>query len=92
MQSAVETAMQSAEDMRRHLTAKAADDDDFRRQLIADPKGAIQQEFGLDVPESMEIRVHQSSTNEFHLALPASGGDLTEDQLEAIAAGLSCCI
>ena len=92
MQSAIDTAMQSAEDMRRQLTAKALVDEDFRRQLLADPKGAIHQEFGLVVPENTEIRVHESTTSEFHLALPANGGDLSEEQLEAIAAGLSCCI
>ena len=31
-----ETAMQSAEEMRAHLTAKASEDIDFRKQLVAE--------------------------------------------------------
>ena len=50
MQSFAERAMQPAEEMRRHLTEKASEDVDFRRQLVADPKGAIHQEFGIDIP------------------------------------------
>ncbi len=91
MQSFAERAMQSAEEMRRHLTEKASDDVDFRRQLVADPRGAIHQEFGIDIPDNLEIKVHESDMRTLHLALPA-GPDLDEEQLEAIAAGLCCCL
>ena len=83
--------MQTAEEMRAHLTSKAAEDADFRQQLISDPKGAISQELGITIPDSMEIRVHESDIQTIHLALPVSG-DMTEEQLEAISAGLSCCV
>ncbi len=83
--------MQTAEEMRAHLTSKAAEDADFRQQLIADPKGVISQELGITIPDSMEIKVHESDLQTVHLALPVSG-DMTEEQLEAISAGLSCCL
>ncbi len=91
MQSFRETAMQTAEEMRRQLTEKAIEDDDFRRQLVADSKATFHQEFGIEVPENMEIRVHESDMHTLHLALPA-GPDLDEEQLETIAAGLCCCL
>ena len=91
MQSFTETAMQSAEEMRRHLIDKSIEDSDFRRQLLADPKGAIHQEFGIDVPDTIDIKVHESDMRTLHLALPA-GPDIDEEQLETIAAGLCCCI
>ncbi len=91
MQSFAERAMQPAEEMRRHLTEKASEDVDFRRQLVADPKGAIHQEFGIDIPDNIDIKVHESDMRTLHLALPA-GPDLDEEQLEAIAAGLCCCV
>ena len=83
--------MQTAEEMRAHLTSRAAEDADFRQQLIADPKGVISQELGVTIPDSMEIKVHESDIQTVHLALPVTG-DMTEEQLEAISAGLSCCI
>ena len=91
MGSFAEAAMQRAEEMRRHLTEKACEDAEFRQRLVADPKGAIAEEFGVEVPDSFEIQVHESNMSTLHLALPA-GPELDEEQLETIAAGLCCCI
>ena len=82
--------MQSAEEMRRHLTEKALENLEFRQQLVADPKTVIQQEFGVTIPESIEVVVHESDMQTVHLALPPSPV-LDEEQLEAISAGLCCC-
>ena len=82
--------MQSAEEMRAHLTTKAAEDSAFRAQLIADPKGVMNQEFGIAVPDTIEIMVHESDMRTVHLALPPDTA-LDEEQLEAISAGLCCC-
>ena len=82
--------MQSAEDMRRHLMDKAVDDIAFRQQLVSDPKGVIHQEFGVTIPDNIQIMVHESNMQIVHLALPPSNS-LDEEQLEAISAGLCCC-
>lgn len=86
-----QTATQRAEEMRQHLTDKAISDADFRAQLLSDPKGVIAAEFGTEIPEGFDIQVHQSDATTLHLALPA-GPELNEEQLEMIAAGLSCCL
>ena len=88
-QSFAETPLQSAEDMRRQVTDKAIADDDFRSLLISDPKTAISQELGVDLPEDIEVEVHQSDAQVLHLALPVI--EIGEEQLEAIAAGRCCC-
>ncbi len=82
--------MQSAEEMRAHLTQKAVEDAAFRAQLLADPKGALNQEFGISVPDNIDIQVHESDMQTVHLALPPSPV-MDEEQLEAISAGLCCC-
>ncbi len=86
-----EAAAQRAEEMRQHLTDKAAESADFRQQLMSNPKAVVAEEFGIEVPENFSIQVHQSDANTLHLALPASS-ELNEEQLEMIAAGLSCCV
>ncbi len=88
--SPVETALQTAEEMRRRLTERAAEDEAFRQQLLADPKSVISREFGIEIPEAINIHIHQSTKNNFHLALPVSP-ELDEEQLEQIAGGLCCC-
>lgn len=81
--------LQSAEDVRRHITEKALADADFRSELVANPKAAISQEIGVEVPEEINVMVHESDSQTIHLALPAT--EISEEQLEAIAAGRCCC-
>lgn len=91
MSAFMETAIKSAEEMRVHLTQKAVEDTEFRSQLISDPKGTINKEFGIEIPDNVNIQVHSSDMRTIHLALPP-GSDLDEEQLEAVAAGLCCCL
>jgi len=51
--------MKTAQEMEAAVIARATEDADFRAQLLGDPKGAIEQELGISIPEAMEIRVHE---------------------------------
>ena len=82
--------MRSGDEMLQHIVEKSALDADFRQQLLADPKTTICGELGITMPESMTIKVHESDRQTVHLALPPDP-NITEEQLEAISAGLSCC-
>ena len=82
--------MRSGDEMLQHLVEKSALDADFRQQLLADPKTTVCEELGITMPESMTIQVHESDMQTVHLALPPDP-HITEEQLEAISAGLSCC-
>ena len=66
--------------------AKAAEDDDFRARLIADPKGAVSEEVGTAIPEGFDVAVHEESATTFHLVLPPSP-HLTEADLALVAGG-----
>ncbi len=88
-QALAEQPLQSAEEMRRRLTDKATTDDDFRAALMSDPRSAVSKELGLEIPEGLDIQVHESDMSTVHLALPPSA--MNEEQLEAIAAGRCCC-
>ncbi len=82
--------MRSGEDMLKQIVDKSAVDSDFRQSLLADPKSAISGELGITIPESMNIVIHESDMQTVHLALPPDP-NITEEQLEAISAGLCCC-
>ncbi len=84
-----EAPLQSADDMRRQITDKAISNADFRSKLLSDPKGTISADLGIDLPDELDIVVHQSDANTVHLALPVT--EISEEQLEAIAAGRCCC-
>lgn len=86
-----QTIVQTAENMRDKLTEKATMDSDFRARLISDPKSVTFEEFGVTIPNNVQLHVHESDKYNFHLSLPPSS-ELDDEQLEMIAAGLSCCI
>lgn len=95
MNTMVESAVQTANEMQSQLIARASEDAAFRAQLIADPKATVQQEFGVEMPDYINIQVHQSELNDVHLVLPPdleAGMELDEDLLEAISAGLCSCL
>ncbi len=82
--------MRSGDDMLKQIVEKSALDAEFRQQLLADPKTTISAELGITIPESMTIQVHASDMQTVHVALPPDP-NITEEQLEAISAGLCCC-
>ncbi len=75
-------------DMRAKIVGKARADADFRARLLSDPKGAIAQELGVAIPESLSVEVHEETATTAHLIVPAAGS-LTEDELEAAAGGVA---
>ena len=68
------------------ILAKAAEDEGFRAQLVDDPKAAISEVFGINLPEWFDIQVHPNTATTRHLILPPSEL-LAESELEMVAGG-----
>ncbi len=82
--------MRSGDDMLKRIVEKSALDTEFRQHLLDDPKTTISQELDITIPDSMNVVVHESDMQTVHVALPPDP-NITEEQLEAISAGLCCC-
>ena len=82
--------MRTGESMISQIIQKSAVDAVFRQNLLDDPKAAISEELDIVIPESMNVVVHQSDMQTVHLALPPDP-NMTEEQMEAVSAGLCCC-
>ena len=78
--------MRTADESHRALVDKACEDEEFRDQLLTDPKSAIRQELDIELPASLSIQVHEDSAETVHLVLPASP-KLSEAQLTRVAGG-----
>jgi hypothetical protein len=80
-------------EMKRRLIERSLRDDAFRRRLLEDPKGAIEQELGTPVPEEVKIRAIEETPEIVYLVLPpgtlpaGSGGEIPDQDLEAVAGG-----
>ena len=79
------SAMKSGVEMREHILGKAADDAEFRKHLVADPKAALNAEFGVNLPDSFAISVHEDSSTHVNLVLPPTS-QLDENELKAVTA------
>ena len=73
-------------DVRRRMIGLATTDAEFRQRLVADPRRLIAEEFEIDIPEDIEVRIHEDSDNLSHLVLPPLQV-LDDAELEAIAGG-----
>jgi len=70
---------------------RLASDPDFRQQLLDDPRAAVSQLVGVDLPDVVTVTAHEESLTSIHLVLPAlpGNGELADDELE-LAAGGAC--
>ena len=78
--------MHTPHEMRTRIIDKAASDADYRAKLLDDPRGAVAEEFGVTLPDSLTIRVHEEDAASAHLVLPPSS-KLSEPELAAAAGG-----
>ncbi|MDQ1249362.1 MAG: hypothetical protein QG597_3737 [Actinomycetota bacterium] len=72
------------------LRERLAADPDFRAAVLADPRAAISQLVGVEIPDIVTVTVHEESLTDVHVVLPAparSEGEITEDDLELVAGG-----
>ena len=77
-----------------HSIRRSLEDDAFRQQLLADPKGAVEQELGSRLPEGVEVRALEETADTVYLVLPSAapsfageGGEIPDRELEAVAGG-----
>jgi hypothetical protein len=79
-------------EMEWKLIQRSLEDEDLRQRLLDDPKGAIEQELGIQLPESIEVRALEESAETIYLVLPSAspvgqGVELSDEELEVVAGG-----
>lgn len=76
----------------QQVVKKAVTDEEFRKELLADPNAAIGKVAGTPVPADFRIRiVEQDPAYQATFLLPPMlSGDVSDDALEAVAGGGPC--
>ena len=80
--------MTTAAELKDQILSKAAEDEDFRARLIADPREAISAETGTTIPDGFDWVVHEDSATTTHLVLTPSR-ELSEAEPEPETGGSS---
>ena len=73
-------------DVQDRIITKAGEDSEFRAQLLADPRAAIQELTGTSIPDAFTVQVHKESATSFHLVLPPDS-KLSEEEMAQVFAG-----
>jgi hypothetical protein len=69
-------------ELEERLVARAQADDGFRERLKADPRGAVADEAGITLPESVTIEVLEETPEKGYLVIPVNRAALSDEQLE----------
>ena len=74
----------------QELLARSAVDSDFRTALLTDPRTALEQAAGKQIPENLRVKFIEKDADcdaMYVLPDPMTGDELTPEQLEAVAGG-----
>jgi hypothetical protein len=86
------TAIPTAEDLKMIVIAKSNDDAAFRQAVIDNPKAAVEKLFNVELPAHVSFNVVQEAADQYTIVLPhqqavGAGGELSDNDLEAVAGG-----
>ncbi|KRF21381.1 NHLP leader peptide family RiPP precursor [Paenibacillus sp. Soil787] len=64
--------MSSNEVLKAKIIQKAWEDEAFKNQLIANPKAALKQAFGITLPDDIKVKAVEETSTEFVLVIPTN--------------------
>ena len=81
-------------EVERGIAQRSLEDESYRQRLLEDPKAAVEEELGTQLPEGVEIRVLEETADTIYLVLPGTSavgeaGELSDEALESVAGGSS---
>ena len=87
-------AVMKKKEFEAKLITKALEDEDFRNELLSNPKAVIEKESGQTIPEGVEIKIVEEAPNTVTIVLPRkpaaadASGELSDESLEKVSGGL----
>ncbi|MEH2084225.1 MAG: NHLP leader peptide family RiPP precursor [Nostoc sp.] len=94
----ISQSLNARAELEQKLIEQAWESETFKQELINNPKAVINRELRQQLPEDVEIEVLQETSKKVYLVLPenpaqvGSGVELSEEDLEKVAGGISVCL
>jgi hypothetical protein len=80
-------AVPARSDVEAMIAERIAADPAFRDTLLADPRSALAEVVGFDIPDTVQVVLHEESLTQIHLTIPSSA-EFSESDLELVAGGM----
>lgn len=61
---------QTREEMVASLITKAWQDDNFKKELLSNPKAVIQRETGEEIPDDIQVNIVEETANQIYFVIP----------------------
>ncbi|WP_438494220.1 NHLP leader peptide family RiPP precursor [Paenibacillus sp. IHBB 3054] len=58
--------------LRNQVIQKAWEDPSFKQKLLSDPKAALKEALGINLPDHITLKTVEEGSNEFYLVIPPS--------------------
>ena len=71
--------MTTKENLSSSVIQKAWADEQFKQRLMEDPKTAVKEAFGVDIPDDFNITVVEETSTHFYLVIPPNPSSLQND-------------
>ena len=78
------TAVPTRSEVEAIIAERISADPNFRDTLLADPRAALSEVIGLDIPDIVQVVLHEESLTQIHHTIPASEA-LSDADLELVA-------
>jgi len=81
------------QELERRLVRRSIQEEAFRQRLMEDPKAAVEEELGTQLPEDVRVLAVEETADTHYLVLPfvsteaREAGELSDRELEAVAGG-----
>ena len=72
------------------LIEKCWKDPGFKKRVLSDPKGMLEQHTGQKLPAGLKIVIHEEDANTLHFTIPQAPtnlNELSDEELEKVAGG-----
>jgi|GEM_PF-499077 TOMM propeptide domain len=68
--------------IRNQIIQKIWEDEAFKQQFIANPKLAVKEAFGIELPTSAQIKVVEESSDEYFFVIPPKPSELKKQEVK----------